>query len=753
MMPRPAIRIGILSAALLAMSAAAASATDFIVTKTADTADGVCDADCSLREAIIAANANPGPDRVVLGSGQVYLLTLGPADAPGALVAASGDLDITDGLTIDGNGSVVNAQGIDRVFDIEGAFTVVINNLTIKRGVASGFLSLGGGLYIKLASVVLNNSKVTGNSTLIESGARDDGGGIAVIGAFEPANGTLTLASLTLNATTVANNTGATGGGIVCVICQLTMTGGTISGNASVSGDGAGLAVLGSASTAMITGAALTANSGAARGGAVAVPVGTPVVKLTRARVVANSAGTGSGIFNTTGTISAANNWWGCNYGPGAAGAGCGAAADDTVGPGVSTSPYLVLRGTPSPSNFVAPGTATVTADLTFNSSNKDTSPGGTVPDGITAGFASTLGSMAQPSALTVNGKATGVFTGSQAGGTAALTVTVDNQTVAESIAVGAPAQRRPVGGDLDGDGLPELIVWRAPTGTWYWLPSSSGYNAANAASKQWGNQPLGDVPLLADIDGDGVSDLIVWRASTGTWYWLTSSTGYDYAAASSKQWGNQGLGDVPMLADIDGDGRADLVVWRASTETFYWLTSSTGYDYASAGSKAWSTQASGDVPKIGDFDGDGRADLAIWRSSTNTWSWVTSSTGYDDASSVSVQWGDHSLADVPFLTDLDGDGRADLLVWRASSGSWYWLTSSTSYSYAFAGARTFDIQSPNDVPMLGDMDADGKGDLILWRANSGTWQWLTSLSGYSSSAPGSRQWGSAAAGDVPIIR
>ena len=159
---------------------------------------------------------------------------------------------------------------------------------------------------------------------------------------------------------------------------------------------------------------------------------------------------------------------------------------------------------------------------------------------------------------------------------------------------------------DFDGDGTADPLVWNAATGTWYWLSSSSS-NSNAAGGIQWGNQSLGDVILRGDIDGDGIGDLIVWRASTGTFHWLTSSTGYSYGAQGLKQWGNQSLGDVPMLGDVDGDGKDDLMVWRASTGTWFWLTSSSGYNYAAQGQKQWGNQSLGDVPLVGDFDGDGR--------------------------------------------------------------------------------------------------------------------------------------------------
>ena len=304
---------------------------------------------------------------------------------------------------------------------------------------------------------------------------------------------------------------------------------------------------------------------------------------------------------------------------------------------------------------------------------------------------------------------------------------------------------------DVDGDGLADLRVWRPGDGTWYWVTSSNGYDPLSAGAQQWGSQSAGDVPLSGDIDGDGKTDLIVWRATTGTWYWLTSSTGYAPASGGVKQWGNQSLGDVPMLGDLDGDGKDDLVVWRASTGNWHYLTSSTGYAYASAGVKQWGSQAAGDVPKLADMDGDGKADLVVWRASTGTWFWLTSLTGYNYAMAASFQWGNQSLGDIPMLGDIDGDHMADLIVWRPTDGNWYWLTSSTGYSYASGGSKHWGNQSLGDVPLPADMDGDGLVDLVVWRASTGTWYWLTSSSGYGTAY--GQQWGNNSLGDIPILR
>ena len=140
-------------------------AATFTVTKTADTNDGVCDSDCSLREAIRAANAAPGADTISLPSG-TYLLAL-PGTSEDA--ANTGDLDITGPLTLTGVNSsttIINANNLDRIFDVVGGpFT--LSDVTLTNGTATD----GGGFKVRSGvSATVSNSQVTNNKATSSGG-------------------------------------------------------------------------------------------------------------------------------------------------------------------------------------------------------------------------------------------------------------------------------------------------------------------------------------------------------------------------------------------------------------------------------------------------------------------------------------------------------------------------------------------------------------------------------------------------------
>lgn len=110
--------------------------------------------------------------------------------------------------------------------------------------------------------------------------------------------------------------------------------------------------------------------------------------------------------------------------------------------------------------------------------------------------------------------------------------------------------------------------------------------------------------------DGDGKSDLAVFRRAAGTWLIKRSSDGQ----YSSKLWG---LGtDVPVAADYDGDGRTDVAVWRGGT-WYIWQSATDSYRVAEGGT---SEAPYYDLAVPGDYDGDGQADLTTWRPSNASW-------------------------------------------------------------------------------------------------------------------------------------
>jgi len=198
-------------------------AASYTVTKYTDSNDGACNADCSLREAIIAANGNPGPDVITLGSG-TYSLTI---TGSGENSCATGDLDITDTLTIVGLGpeqTVIDASGLisDRVLHIvAGVDTVVISGVTIINGDVTGG---GGGIYNRDADLTLLNTVVISNH------ASNNGGGVYVWSG-----------SVTLSSTQVVSNTADDSGGGVFVAngsAILNASGGLINSNSAKDGGG-----------------------------------------------------------------------------------------------------------------------------------------------------------------------------------------------------------------------------------------------------------------------------------------------------------------------------------------------------------------------------------------------------------------------------------------------------------------------------------------------------------------------------------
>ncbi len=266
---------------------------------------------------------------------------------------------------------------------------------------------------------------------------------------------------------------------------------------------------------------------------------------------------------------------------------------------------------------------------------------------------------------------------------------------------------RRPVA-DFDGDGKTDLAVFRPATGTWF-LRALGGDRFVAFGTN-------GDIPVPADYDGDGKTDVATYRPSTGTWF-ISRSSGGDQARPFGVST------DLPVPGDYDGDGLADIAVYRPSNGGWF-IRRATGMETFTA------FGTSTDIPVQGDYDGDGKTDIAVFRPSTGGWFVQRSSGG-----STFAAWG--TTGDVPVPGDYDGDAKTDLAVYRPSNGIWFVQHSSGGTSAEAWGTT-------GDVPVPGDYDGDGKTDLAVFRPSSGLWLIRTSSGPAISGA-----WG--ANGDIPV--
>jgi CSLREA domain-containing protein len=460
---RPAISIPILAVSLLAVlkflpvSQSAALLTSFTVNTTVDTADanpgdGVC-ADslgrCSLRAAVMEANAGTGPNTINVPAG-TYTLTQGPFDNEfnfDGAEEATGDLDIQNNdVTIVGAGTastIIDGGGIDRIFDVNNfsgsgvTVNATFQDLTLRNGNApttpEGFFEAGGAIQFDGTNfsgangvLTINNCRITGNT------ASGLGGGIFA-----------TNASVVIDGSVISNNTSThgNGGGMVydgpLASDSLQITNTNISGNNAPDatfGNGGGLWV-GGGLTKTIKYNSITNNNAGANGGGVFN--GNNGLTLNFNVIVGNSSASGStGLRNNSGAVDAMNNWWGCNQGPGSS------PCDRASGPmGFGITQWLALNHTATPNPIQVNQSTTLQADFFSNNLGSPIAAADLAAlNGRTVTFNNpVLGTISGAGTQISGGKANATFNAGSTGGNGSADATVDHATVTAPIEIDQP--------------------------------------------------------------------------------------------------------------------------------------------------------------------------------------------------------------------------------------------------------------------------------------------------------------------------
>ena len=257
--------------------------------------------------------------------------------------------------------------------------------------------------------------------------------------------------------------------------------------------------------------------------------------------------------------------------------------------------------------------------------------------------------------------------------------------TFSRTVTVAAgPADAIPLSGDFDGDGIADFAAFTpnfspsssAPFNWHVYLRERDAVKSGRSEEVRelqyyWGNGRARPVP--ADYDGDGRTDIAVFDPDSASWSILYSGGDFNVAKGNLAvagygavvQWGLPG--DMPVPGDYDGDGKAELAVVRMTDggKSIRWLIRSNA-----AGSNAalydFYFGAAGDIAIPADYDGNGRMQAAIFKPSAGAASQGEWTIREADGSEKKTAWCDYKA--LPLAADFDGDGRDDLGCFSADA-------------------------------------------------------------------------------------
>lgn len=265
---------------------------------------------------------------------------------------------------------------------------------------------------------------------------------------------------------------------------------------------------------------------------------------------------------------------------------------------------------------------------------------------------------------------------------------------------------------DFNGDGRSD-ILWRNGSLVSDWLGTSTGGFVINDANA---SHILNDDYLIigtGDFNGDGRDDLLIrYHWSLGATVVKVALANDSGGFAASFSAGTIGRGSqVSAIGDFNHDGREDLAV-TAGSKTTIWFANSSGAFEKSNLSANYS--ADWKVIAAGDFNGDGFDDLLFRNSAGVLSNWLGGASGFivNDA---------NALAEVPTnwrvagIGDFNGDGRDDIL-WRSDDGAFSDWLGQANGGFVINDANAFNsIPTDWQIAAVGDYNGDGRDD-ILWR-------------------------------------
>lgn len=321
--------------------------------------------------------------------------------------------------------------------------------------------------------------------------------------------------------------------------------------------------------------------------------------------------------------------------------------------------------------------------------------------------------------ALAVTAALVATLVGADVDAPAGRAAQATNHTAAEELGSDATLLH----GDVTGDGAQELVAFDPATGDW--RVREAGQQAMQAWSsfrtrRGWTEH------LVADVTGDGRDDVLSYHEGTGRW-WLSRATDDGFDTELWLTYGTRTGWDRHLVGDFDGDGRGDLASYHPKNGT-WWVVRGTAGNPSPVLWTTFATRRGWSDHLVGDFDGDGDDDLAHYHPGRGVW--VRSrSTGSHFAphrwGTFTTKRGWHAHVAAAFA----GDGRDRVASYHRGTGRWWVSGDDETGDFRTHLWATFTTRLGWQAHLPGDVDGDGRDDLVSYHPNTGS-VWVSSSTG-----------------------
>lgn len=268
---------------------------------------------------------------------------------------------------------------------------------------------------------------------------------------------------------------------------------------------------------------------------------------------------------------------------------------------------------------------------------------------------------------------------------------------------------------DVTGDGRADVCARHQTEGFRCWPSTGAGFGAPifgpeMSDANGWSDESNYATLRMADIDGDGRADLC-GRGDMGFYCWRSDGTSITTEVvgpelSDAAGWSDRIYWSTLRMGDVNGDGRDDVCA-RAADCLYCWLSDGSSFPTridgpALSNEGGWSAAMYYSTLALPDINGDGRADVCA-RGAAVVYCWTSTGTGFSDTIlgpplSNDQGWSEHDQYSTLRWGDINGDGRDDLCA-RGADGFWCWPANGAGFDGAISGPAMSDSNGWSDYP------------------------------------------------------